>query len=105
MPLGVLCMLLSAWCPYAPTAPHPVFLSACLPACLPACPPSCLPAWHFLPACLPPILPACTACSKEALFPGKSEIDELQLILKTMGSPTEQSWPGGRRSLEGGTGW
>ena len=55
----------------------------------------CLPA---LPACLP-------ACSKEALFPGKSEIDELQLILKTMGSPTEQSWPGGRRSLEGGTGW
>jgi hypothetical protein len=73
-----------------------VFLSACLPgiSCLPACPPSCLP------ACT-----ACTACSKEALFPGKSEIDELQLILKTMGSPTEQSWPGGRRSLEGGTGW
>ena len=36
MPLGVLCMLHSAWCPYAPTAPHPVSLPAC-PACLPAC--------------------------------------------------------------------
>ena len=33
-------------------------------------------------------------CSKEPLFPGKSEIDQLQLILKTMGSPTEDSWPG-----------
>lgn len=32
--------------------------------------------------------------SKEPLFPGKSEIDQLQLILKTMGSPTEDSWPG-----------
>lgn len=38
-------------------------------------------------ACLP-------ACSKEALFPGKSEIDCLQMILKTLGSPTEESWPG-----------
>ena len=45
-----------------------------------------------LPSCFSICLPA---CSKEALFPGKSEIDELQLILKTMGSPTEQSWPGG----------
>ncbi|KAL4427156.1 hypothetical protein ABPG77_001160 [Micractinium sp. CCAP 211/92] len=32
--------------------------------------------------------------SKEPLFPGKSEIDQLQLILKTMGSPTEETWPG-----------
>ncbi|KAL4459167.1 hypothetical protein ABPG75_014032 [Micractinium tetrahymenae] len=32
--------------------------------------------------------------SKEALFAGKSEIDQLQLILKTMGSPTEETWPG-----------
>lgn len=32
--------------------------------------------------------------SKEALFPGKSEIDCLQMILKTLGSPTEDSWPG-----------
>ncbi|PSC74284.1 cyclin-dependent kinase G-2-like isoform X1 [Micractinium conductrix] len=32
--------------------------------------------------------------SKEALFSGKSEIDQLQLILKTMGSPTEETWPG-----------
>lgn len=35
------------------------------------------------------------AHSKEALFSGKSEIDQLQLILKTMGSPTEETWPGG----------
>jgi cell division cycle 2-like protein len=32
--------------------------------------------------------------SKEPLFPGKSEIECLQMILKTLGSPTEESWPG-----------
>ncbi|EFN53586.1 hypothetical protein CHLNCDRAFT_56262 [Chlorella variabilis] len=32
--------------------------------------------------------------SKEALFPSKTEIDALTLILKTMGSPTEATWPG-----------
>ena len=32
--------------------------------------------------------------SKEPLFQGRSEIEQVQVILKTMGSPTEGSWPG-----------
>jgi serine/threonine protein kinase len=32
--------------------------------------------------------------SKEALFQARTEIELLTTILKTMGSPTEQSWPG-----------
>lgn len=61
------CLLLAA----------PAFLSSDTPACSPP-----YPSGHCLP------------CSKEALFPGKSEIDCLQMILKTLGSPTEESWPG-----------
>eukprot|EP01122_Echinamoeba_exundans_P008133 TRINITY_DN2640_c0_g1_i2.p1 TRINITY_DN2640_c0_g1~~TRINITY_DN2640_c0_g1_i2.p1 ORF type:complete len:218 (-),score=38.59 TRINITY_DN2640_c0_g1_i2:89-742(-) len=32
-------------------------------------------------------------CGKP-LFPGQNELDELRLIFKAMGTPTEQSWPG-----------
>lgn len=32
--------------------------------------------------------------SKRALFPGDSEIDELYRIFRTMGTPTEEIWPG-----------
>jgi cell division cycle 2-like len=30
----------------------------------------------------------------EALFPGKSEIDQLNKIFKALGTPTEKIWPG-----------
>ena len=35
--------------------------------------------------------------SREALFPGKGEIDQLGLIFKLLGRPTEENWPGFNR--------
>ncbi len=30
---------------------------------------------------------------RDALFKGKSELEQLDLIFKAVGSPTEESWP------------
>lgn len=35
--------------------------------------------------------------SREPLFPGKSEMDQINLIFKTLGTPTEATWPGERK--------
>ena len=35
--------------------------------------------------------------SKQILFPGKGEIDQLKLIFDLLGNPTEQVWPGWKK--------
>lgn len=34
--------------------------------------------------------------AREPLFPGKNEMEQITLIFKTLGTPTEESWPGER---------
>ncbi len=42
--------------------------------------------------------------SREPLFPGKNEMEQISLIFKTLGTPTEETWPGGCAGLGGGGG-
>jgi serine/threonine protein kinase len=37
---------------------------------------------------------AAEMCARRPLFPGDSEIDELQRIFRILGTPTEETWPG-----------
>lgn len=39
-------------------------------------------------------LPAPPQVTRKALFPGDSEIDQLFRIFRTLGTPTEATWPG-----------
>lgn len=48
--------------------------------------------------------------SREPLFPGKSEMEQISLIFKMLGTPTEETWPGGQRGgggirTENANGW